>query len=76
MKKLTGIAAAPLVLALVLGPMMEKAFQRSLMISDGALNIFVTRPISGTFLIVAVLILRSPFFLGKKRVREELRAAE
>jgi putative tricarboxylic transport membrane protein len=75
MKKLD-YEAAPLVLALVLGPMMEKAFQRSLMISDGALNIFVTRPISGTFLIVAVLILLSPLFLGKKRVREELRAAE
>jgi len=68
--------AAPLVLALVLGPMMEKAFQRSLMISDGGFNIFYTRPISASFLIAALLILLSPLFLRKKRIREELRAQE
>jgi len=59
---------APLVLALVLGPIMEKAFQRSLMISDGSFTIFFTRPISAVFLITGLLILSSPLFLRKKRL--------
>jgi len=67
---------APLILALVLGPIMEKAFQRSLMLSDGGFGIFFTRPISASFLILALLILLSPLFLRKKRLREDLRAGE
>jgi putative tricarboxylic transport membrane protein len=73
MKKLN-YEAAPLVLALVLGPMMEKAFQRSLIMSEGGFGIFFTRPISASFLIVALLVLFSPLFLRKKRLREDLRA--
>jgi putative tricarboxylic transport membrane protein len=68
--------AAPLVLALVLGPMMEKAFRRSLMMSQGGLDIFFTRPISGVFLVVALLILLSPLFLRKERLREKLTAGD
>jgi putative tricarboxylic transport membrane protein len=68
--------AAPLILALVLCPMMEKAFRRSLMISDGGFGIFFTRPIAATFLIIALLILLSPLFLKKKRIREDLRAGD
>jgi putative tricarboxylic transport membrane protein len=75
MKKLN-YEAAPLILALVLGPMMEKAFQRSLVISDGGFGIFFTRPISASFLIMALLILLSPLFLRKKRLRENLRAGD
>jgi putative tricarboxylic transport membrane protein len=75
MKKLN-YEAAPLVLALVLGPMMEKAFQRSLMISEGDFGMFFTRPISASFLIVALVILLSPLFLRKKRIREDLRAQD
>lgn len=75
MKKF-GYEAAPLVLALVLGPMIEKSFQRSLMMSDGGFGIFLTRPISATFLILALLILFSPIFLKKKRLKEELRAGD
>jgi putative tricarboxylic transport membrane protein len=68
--------AAPLVLALVLGPMLERAFQRSLIISEGGFGIFFTRPISASFLIMALLILLSPLFLRKKRLREDLRAGD
>ena len=67
---------APLILALVLGPMMEKAFQRSLMLSDGGFGIFFTRPISASFIVLAFLILLSPLFLRKKRLREDLRAGD
>jgi putative tricarboxylic transport membrane protein len=75
MKKLN-YEPAPLILALVLGPIMEKAFQRSLMISDGGFGIFFTRPISASFLILGLLILFSPLFLKKKRLSEDLRAGE
>jgi putative tricarboxylic transport membrane protein len=75
MKKLN-YEAAPLVLALVLGLMMEKALQRSLMLSDGGFGIFFTRPISASFLIMALLILLSPLFLRKKGFRGNLGAGD
>jgi putative tricarboxylic transport membrane protein len=58
--------AAPLVLALVLGPMMERAFQRSLIISSGNLGMFFTRPISSIILVFAVFVLISPLLWRKK----------
>ena len=75
MKKLD-YEAAPLVLALVLGPIMENAVRRSLVISDGDVTVFFTRPISAFFLIAGLLILFSPLFLKKKRVSAELRSGE
>ena len=52
---------APLVLALVLGPMMERSFREAMMISRGDLGIFVTRPISAAILAVGVLAMVGPF---------------
>jgi putative tricarboxylic transport membrane protein len=75
MKKLD-YEAAPLVLALVLGPIMENAVRRSLVISDGDVTVFFTRPISAFFLIAGLLILFSPLFLKKKRVSAELRTGD
>ncbi len=68
------LEAAPLVLALVLGPMMENAFRRSLVLSDGNFGIFFTRPLSAIFILIALFILFSPLFLRKGRLREDLRA--
>jgi putative tricarboxylic transport membrane protein len=75
MKKLD-YEAAPLVLALVLGPIMENAVRRSLVISDGDPTVFFTRPISAFFLILGLLILFSPLLLKKKRVSAELRTGD
>ena len=75
MKKLD-YEAAPLVLALVLGPIMENAVRRSLVISEGDVTVFFTRPISAFFLIAGLLILFSPLFLNQKRVSAELRTGE
>jgi len=50
---------APLVLAFILGPIMETAFRRSLIMSDGAFSIFWTRPISAASLIIAALLFAS-----------------
>jgi putative tricarboxylic transport membrane protein len=61
---------APLVMALVLGPMFEVALRQSLMMSNGNPIILFSRPISATFMGVAILILVSPIalkFLRKTR---------
>jgi putative tricarboxylic transport membrane protein len=54
--------AAPLILGLVLGDLMERALRQSLMMSQGDLSIFVSRPISATMLVLAVLLLAMPLF--------------
>ena len=46
---------APLVLALVLGPMIENNMRRALTSSEGDFSIFVTSPVSLLFLIIAAL---------------------
>jgi putative tricarboxylic transport membrane protein len=51
---------APTILALILGPMMERALRTSLEMSGGDLSILVTRPISAVLLIIAVIVLISP----------------
>lgn len=56
MKK-TGFEPGPLVLAFVLGPIMEAAFRRSMVISNGDLTSLLTRPLSGTiFALIAIFI--------------------
>lgn len=47
---------APLILGLVLGPLFEGSFRRSLLISGGDPAIFFTRPISLGLLLLAVVI--------------------
>lgn len=48
---------APLVLGMVLGDLMEKGFRRGLVLSDGALTPFFTRPISAVIWITIVLVI-------------------
>ena len=45
----------PLLLAFVLGPIMERSLRQALLMSHGSFGIFFTRPISGVLLGVAVL---------------------
>jgi putative tricarboxylic transport membrane protein len=54
MKK-TGFEPGPLVLAIVLGCILETSFRQSLRIFEGDVTEFLTRPISGT--LVALMIL-------------------
>ena len=53
---------APLVLAFVLGPMLETALRRSLILSDGSFLIFLERPISAAFILFAIFVLGIPLF--------------
>lgn len=55
-----GYAPAPLVLALVIGPMMETALRESLMINQGAVAPMIFRPIAGTIYLAAALALILP----------------
>ena len=54
--------AAPAVLGLVLGPLVERSLRQSLTISHGDISIFFTRPISGVLTIAALLSLFAPLF--------------
>jgi putative tricarboxylic transport membrane protein len=51
---------APLVLALVLGDLAENALRQSLIMSQGSLTVFVTRPISGVITAVAIFFFVLP----------------
>ncbi|HEX7220639.1 MAG TPA: tripartite tricarboxylate transporter permease [Burkholderiales bacterium] len=59
MKKL-GYSPAALVLALVLGPLAERALRQSLIISDAGIGIFFTRPISAVLMALAILAVAVP----------------
>jgi putative tricarboxylic transport membrane protein len=54
--------AAPMVLAVVLGPIVEMSLRQSLSVSHGSMAIFFTRPISGTLMVIALLSLFAPLF--------------
>ena len=51
-----------MVLALVLGPMVEMSLRQSLTISHGSMAIFFTRPISAALTVIAILSLFAPLF--------------
>ncbi len=65
-----GYEAAPLILAYILGPLLENALRQSLLISGGSFLIFVSRPISAIALGFAFLLLLSNLFPYFKKQRE------
>ncbi len=71
-----GYEPAPLILAYVLGPMLEQNLRQSLLISQGSFMIFITRPISAVFLVAALLLLISNVLPFVKKRRKEYDAYE
>lgn len=69
------IEPAPIVLALVLGYMMESNFRRALVGSGDEFSVFVTSPISAVCLVLAVIIFVLPFVEKFTRRRARLTAA-
>jgi len=55
--RLRGYQMAPFVLGLVLGGLLDKSLRRGLVLSDGSIEPFFTRPISLGFATVTILIL-------------------
>jgi len=62
--------AAPLVLAMVLGPMMENALRQSLIMANGSADIFFTRPISLVVVLLVLALLILPMLPWVKKKRE------
>ncbi len=60
-----GLPIAPVILGMILGPLFESNFRRSLMLSEGHWSTFVTRPISLAFLVITVFILAGPTIINK-----------
>jgi len=61
-----------LVLAFVLGPMMEASLRRSLLLSNGNPFVFFQRPISVVFLVAAVVLVLSSVLPGLRKKRETI----
>jgi len=67
---------APLVLAFVLGQIMENNLRKALIISNGEFSTFIERPISLVCLILAAAILLSPLLPKMRARRKELAVEE
>jgi putative tricarboxylic transport membrane protein len=59
----------PLLLAFVLGPVMEKSVRQSLLMSDGSPGIFLARPISAALLLTAAAFLLLGTWTARKKRR-------
>ena len=60
---------APAVLAIVLGPLAERSLRQSLIGEQGDPTVFITRPISGIIIALAVILLLLPIINAWRRKR-------
>lgn len=67
---------APLVLAFVLGPILEKSLRQSLTLSDGSFFIFLSRPISAICIIISIILLLTSLVPHIRKKRELLTKEE
>ncbi|MCZ2858427.1 tripartite tricarboxylate transporter permease [Blastococcus sp. VKM Ac-2987] len=74
MKK-TGFEPGPLVLAFVLGSILETNFRRAMLTSGGEFSIFFTRPMSGTLFALMALVIIISTVAGIRRRRQRSRPA-
>jgi TctA family transporter len=66
-----GMEAAPLLLGLILGPMMEENLRRALLLSRGDFSTLVTRPLSASLLVATVFLLAIVALPSFSKKREE-----
>ena len=66
-----GCEAAPMLLAFILGPLMEEYLRRAMLLSRGNPLVFVQRPISATLLLLAVLAMCTVLIPAFSKTREE-----
>jgi TctA family transporter len=66
-----GCEPAPMLLAFILGPLMEENLRRAMLISRGDPMVFVRRPISATLLALAVLAMCTVLIPAFSKTREE-----
>ncbi|MBL4629441.1 MAG: tripartite tricarboxylate transporter permease [Roseicyclus sp.] len=73
-----GFPVAPLVLGVVLGPILDSNFRRSLALTQGDFSMFFTRPISAILALLVVVILLAGLLPTRRifnRLRQMLRGA-
>ncbi len=70
-----GFPGSPILLALILGPMVEQNLRRSLIISHGDPLIFLTRPISAAFIIIGIFVMITSYIRIRKALGSEGKAA-
>jgi putative tricarboxylic transport membrane protein len=62
--RLHGFPPAPLILAMILGPLLEKSLQQTLIGEGGDLSVFITRPICAVILALGAVIVAKPLLEG------------
>jgi len=66
-----GYETSPLVLGLILGPMLENSIRQSMIMFKGDYTRFFYRPISSVILVIAIIVIFSPFLgIIFARIRE------
>jgi len=62
----------PFILGFVLGPMLEEHFRRAMLISNGDVTVFATRPLSAFLLVIAMIVLVVVTLPAVNKKREEV----
>ena len=65
--KALNFEVAPLLLGFVLGPMMEENFRRALVVANGEVSTFITRPISGVIMVITFMIIGWFIYQGTRQ---------
>jgi putative tricarboxylic transport membrane protein len=60
---------APLLLAMVLGPILEPNFRNALVLSDGSFMIFIQKPISAVLFGICILLFISTGFSSYRKTK-------
>jgi putative tricarboxylic transport membrane protein len=63
---------APMVLAFILGPLLEKNFRQSLIMSSGDFSIFFNRPISAVAMAIAILLIITASISSYRKVKNKI----
>jgi TctA family transporter len=67
-----GCSFPPLILAMVLGPLLEENLRRSMLLSDGDPSVFFTRPLSCGFMVATGLLLLAFMVPALRKKRKEV----
>jgi len=67
---------APAVLAIVLGPLSEISMRQALLLSDGSFMIFFERPIAGSIMVAAIILILLPIWKAIRDKRREKAASQ
>lgn len=65
----TGFEAGPLLLAFILGPMLEENFRRAMLLARGDLVVMATRPITTVLLVATAILLAIVLFPALRQAR-------